>query len=421
MVRQQTEGGTVLSYRDSCETKVSPQFIFGSYVKGKTLIKRPDLLSVTFVPETILHRDSEVAAISTALAPALKGFKPNNMFIYGTVGTGKTITVRYVLNELAKAAAAAKRPLKTVYVNCKMKRTADTEYRMLATILKQFGVPVPETGLSTSTLYNQFSDVVRGRTVIIALDEIDALVNKAGDEFLYNLSRGEGSTGNVALLGITNNVNWHDNIDPRIKSSLAEEQVIFKPYNAGQLADILRARAKAALSTEIDDVIINKCAAIAAQEHGDARRALELLRVSVETAERSGCEEVLEEHVDSAEQKVDQDRITEALRGQPKQSLALLAAIFELYHTIGKGGKWSDERVLSGPVYGRYKEICSRSGLKILTQRRISDLTNELEVIGLIEAVVKSKGRGGRTREITLCLDETSQLKAQRVLAEAGF
>jgi cell division control protein 6 len=182
----------------------------------------------------------------------------------------------------------------------------------------------------------------------------------------------------------------------------------------------LKARARAALDIDIDDVVINKCAAIAAQEHGDARRALELLRVSVETAEREGCETVLEDHVDTAEQKVDHDRITDALRGQPKQSLALLSSIFELNGT-GKNGKWNDNRILSGDVYGRYKECCARSGLKILTQRRICDLTNELETIGIIETKVASKGRYGRTREISVCLDEAARLKAQRVLAEAGF
>jgi cell division control protein 6 len=416
MGKQQAAGGTVLSYRDACETKVSPRAVFGSYMRGKAFIKRPDLLSAGFVPEIIPHRDSEIHALSLALAPALKGYKPNNMFIFGTVGTGKTITVRFVLGELSKAAESVKKQIKTIYVNCKMKRTTDTEYRLLAAILKDFGVIVPETGLSTDCLYRRFFEAAAGRTVIIALDEIDSLVRKSGDGFLYNLSRAEG---NISLIGITNNLNWKDCLDPRIKSSLAEEEMVFKPYNAAQLADILTARAKAALDIDVDDVIINKCAAIAAQEHGDARRALELLRVSVETAEREGCETVLEEHVDIAEQKVDHDRITDALRGQPKQSLALLSSIFELNGT-GKNGKWNDTRILSGDVYSRYKECCARNGLKILTQRRICDLTNELETIGIIETKVASKGRYGRTREISVCLDEASRLKAQRVLAEAG-
>jgi cell division control protein 6 len=387
-------------------------------MKGRPFITRPDILSSGFVPESILHRDVEVATLSEALAPALRGYKPNNIFIYGTVGTGKTITVRYVLGELAKAAATAKRNVKAVYINCKLKHATDTEYRLLAALLKEFGVFVAETGLSTAYLYKRFFEAIKDRTVIIALDEIDVLVSKSGDEFLYNLLRAEG--GAVALIGITNNLNWQDRLDVRVKSSLAEEQVIFSSYNAGQLADILRVRAKAALDVDIDEAVIKKCAALAAQEHGDARRALELLRVAVETAERAGCTGVLEEHVDIAAQKIDQDKITEALRGLPRQSLAVLAAIFELYKTV-ETGKWKDSRILSGEAYARYRAICGRSGLKVLTQRRISDLANELETTGIIEMQLISKGRSGRMREIRLCLDESGRFKAQRVLAEAGF
>ena len=416
MVEQLLEG-TNLSHRDACETKVTPRFIFTSYLKNKSFIRRPDLLSAGFVPETILHRDAEINTLSAALAPALRGYKPNNVFIYGTVGTGKTISVKYVLGELSKAAAAAKRPVKAIYINCKMKHATDTEYRLLVAILREFGIYAPETGLSTSCLYRQFSEAVKGRTVIIALDEIDALVRKSGDDFLYNLSRAEA---NISLIGITNNLLWRDSLDVRVKSSLAEEELTFNPYNAAQLADILKSRVKVALSVDVDDAVINKCAALAAQEHGDARRALELLRVAVEVAERSGSDEVTEEHVDIAEQRVAHDRITDALKGQPKQSLAVLAAILEL-HGGGKDGKWSDSRILSGEVYAKYKAICGRCGLKVLTQRRISDLTNELEAIGLIEAKLMSKGRHGRTREISICLDEASRLKAERVLAEAGL
>ncbi|MEM7813577.1 MAG: AAA family ATPase [Candidatus Aenigmatarchaeota archaeon] len=411
-----TGTGTTLSYRDACEAKVTPQLIFSSYLKGRGIITRPDLLSASFVPETVLHRDSEIRALSAALAPALKGFKPNNVFIYGTVGTGKTITVRYVLNELSKAAAATKQPVKTIYINCKMKHTTDTEYRLLVALLREFGVVAPETGLSTSCLYRKFSDVVKNRIVIIALDEIDSLVRKSGDEFLYNLSRADAK---ISLIGITNNLMWRNELDIRVKSSLAEEELTFNPYNAAQLADILRARAKAAFSIDVDDVVINKCAALAAQEHGDARRALELLRTAAEVAERAGAEEIFEEHIDIAEQRVDHDRLTDALKGQPKQSLAVLSAIFELCCN-DKGGKWNDNRIFSGDVYTRYKALCGRCGLKVLTQRRVSDLMNELEAIGVIETKVMSKGRHGRMREITVCLDESGRFKVQRVLAEAG-
>ena len=354
--------------------------------------------------------------MGSALAPSLKGFKANNIFIYGTVGTGKTITTQFVLKELGKAAKQAKSKVKIVYVNCKMRRVADTEYRLLAQILKEFGVHMPDTGLSTSILYKKFFDVVGNRPVVIALDEIDSLVKKIGDQFLYNLSRAEYK---ISLVGITNNLAWRDGLDARVKSSLAEGEVIFKPYNAEQLAQILHERAEMALSVPIDEAVIAKCAALAAQEHGDARRALELLRAAAEIAERSGMPYITEEHVDLAEQKLDNDRLVEGVRGQPRQSQAVLTSI--LKGLAGRSGNWIDSRILSSDIYNRYKQVCISGGLKVLTQRRVGDLLGELEALGLIETSVISKGRYGRCREIKVMLNETALLKVQRVLAESGF
>lgn len=391
--------------------------IFSLYASKESIFKNPEILASAWVPSKILHRDEELQALGMALAPALKGFKANNIFIYGTVGTGKTITTRFVLHELEKAARQAKAGLRVVYINCKMKRVSDTEYRLLAQVLREFGVRMPETGLSTSTLYKKFFEVIGDRPVIIVLDEIDALVKKIGDEFLYNLSRADHK---ISLVGITNNMVWRDSLDARVKSSLAEEEIMFKPYNAGQLADILGHRAAEALAEGASEGIIAKCAAIAAQEHGDARRALELLRVAAETAERSGRSEIVEADVDFAIGKIDSDRLIEGLRAQPQQSLAVMAAVFKPGDKVS-GPAWHDSRILSSDVYGRYRKTAAGAGLKVLTQRRVGDLLGELEALGIIETRVISKGRYGRCREIKVMLNETSTLKAQRVLAEKGF
>jgi len=409
-----------LSYGAAYETKVEQQIktIFANYIKSDGLFKDRNVLSSTWVPNRILHRDAEVLQISSLLAPALRGYKPNNVFVYGTVGTGKTITTVSVLNELNKAAKANKRDVKAIYLNCKMKRVSDTEYRLLAQLIREFGEAVPETGLSTASLYQKFFDAVKGKHVIICLDEIDALVNKIGDTFLYNLTRSEQS---LSIIGITNNLSFFDNLDTRVKSSLGEEEIIFKPYNAVQLKDILMSRVGQAFSMPVDESIISKIAALAAQEHGDARRALELLRVSAEFAERNGDSVITESHVDFAAERIDHDRITEAIKGQPKQSQAVLASIFAVKDSAANGGSWKDTRVLSTDVYAMYRKICERVGLKSLTQRRVSDLIGEFETFGVIETRVISRGRYGRMREIIVHLNEQMKLKVQKLLAEEGL
>jgi len=198
----------------------------------------------------------------------------------------------------------------------------------------------------------------------------------------------------VTIVGITNDLGFINNLDPRIKSSLSEEELIFPPYDAVQLQDILKMRAKDAFVGEsISPGVIEKCAALAAQEHGDARRALDLLRVSAELAERSGVQLVKIEHVDTAEDKIDVDSTVELIKAQPRQSQAVLWAIM-------KSEKKSN--IETGDIIDFYHQVCRENSLKALTQRRVSDLIAEMDLFGIINSKVVSKGRYGRTRVISL-------------------
>jgi len=387
--------------------------IFLHYLKKKTIFKDKHVLTDAFFPDEILHRDKELMQLSSTLAPALKGYKPNNVFIYGGVGTGKTVCTKLVLKQLQEVVDNNRLPVKTIYINCKLKKVADTEYRLLAQLLSEFGVSVPDTGLPTDVLYRKFFNVVEesGKITIIALDEIDALVEKIGDDFLYNFTRinTELSSGKISLIGITNKLNFYNELDARVKSSLSEEEIFFHPYNALQLKDILWQRAEKAFNPGVvEDVVINKCAALAAQEHGDARRALDLLRTAGEIAERYNSEKILEEHVDMAHQKLEMDRTLEAIRMLPKQAQFVLAAILKLskrtnpLHTV--------------EVFREYKNICNKNGIKPLTIRRINDLLNELTALGIIDSHVVSKGRYGRQREITLSIEGDVLDAAEKLL-----
>ena len=373
------------------------------------------------MPGKIPHREEELRQITSILAPALKGYQLNNIFIYGTVGTGKTICIRYVLSQLEDISKG--KGIKTMYVNCKMKKVADTEYRLLVQFLKEMGIVVPETGLPTHVLYRRFFDTVdeKRQILILVLDEIDTLYKKIGDEFLYNLTRvnGEMRNAHIALVGITNDLSFQDNLDLRVKSSLSEEQIIFKPYDAVQLKDILAERVKEGfLDGAVSEEILNMCAAVAAQEHGDARRAIDLLRVSGEIAERLNENAITYKHVEMAEEKLDLDRVTETIKTQPKQSQAVLYAIIKLQEKTKGQKKWIDKRILTGDIYGAYMEICTNNNIKTLTQRRVSDLIGELDMLGIITAKVISKGRYGRTREVSLAMNDSVLQRVSGLLSE---
>ena len=375
---------------------------FESYLKKDPLFIDKKVLQSNYTPSTIPHREDQIKQIASILAPALKLEKPSNLFLYGKTGTGKTLSVKYVMEQMIEVSKKKNISFGMYYINCKLKRVADTEYRLIAQISREFGLEIPPTGLPTDEVYRLFMNYLKSskKLIILILDEIDQLVERAGDEILYNLTRlsTELKSSEISLIGISNDLKFTDNIDPRVRSSLSEEEIVFPPYNALQLQEILKQRSKDAFREgTVSEGVIEKCAAYAAREHGDARRALELLRVAGELAERSNETTIKIKHIDEAEEKIDRDRVLDTIKTQPKQFQATLLSICTC-------ASQSNNSIFTGDIYNYYKEICDKCGLKPLTQRRLSDIIAELDMLGIINAKVVSKGRYGRTREISLAI-----------------
>jgi len=389
---------------------------FETFIAKDSLFKQKEVLQANYIPNTINHREDEIKTLAHILAPSLKMEKPSNVFLYGKTGSGKTTCAKYVADQMGRVSKEQNISIKIVYLNCKLKRIADTEYRLISQLVNKFGTKVPSTGLPTDDIYTIFIDIIerKKQMLVIILDEIDQLVKKAGDGIIYNLTRlnSDLKKTQISLVGISNDMMFIDNIDPRVKSSLSEEEVLFPPYNALQLQDILKKRAQIAFKEHsLSQGVIEKCSAYAAREHGDARRALELLRVAGELAEREDNKKVQIAHIDKAEEKIERDRVQDIVRTQPKQQQLALYSII-LLSAKHRG------MFYTGEVYDQYKEHCSMSGIRPLTQRRLSDILAELDMLGIINARVISKGRFGRTREITANLPPHTKSIVKRILQE---
>jgi cell division control protein 6 len=355
----------------------------------------------TYTPEILPHREREINNMATILVPALRGETPSNVFIYGKTGTGKTAVAKFVGKELLKKGKETGKYVNFIYINCEV---VDTQYRLLQNIANHFidewSDRIPFTGWPTDEVYAKLRQMIDGNggVAVVILDEVDKL---KGDEALYNLSRinSDLERAKVSIVGISNDLKFTEFLDPRVKSSLGEENMIFPPYNAGELQDILKQRAGTALKPDsIDDDVIPLCSALAAQEHGDARRALDLLRMSAELAERSGSLKITKKFVRLAQSKIEIDRIIEVVRTLPTQSkLILLAILLQERHNKKTGATGT---IITGEVYEVYKNLCKKTRAGSLTQRRVADLISELDMLGIITARVISKGRYGRTREI---------------------
>ena len=352
-----------------------------------------------FEPSSLPHRDHEVEALVRNLVDALNGHIPSNMLLYGVPGSGKTVVTRFVLGQLLDKGVEMGQPVQTYEINC---RNVDTKYRVVQTIASQLArrgdTPVPFTGWPTDRVLETLiyrMDRAAGVHIIV-LDEIDNLVSRAGDDLLYNLTSLNTVLGNArcCIIGISNDLHFTQQLDPRVSSRLSQEDLVFHPYGALEIQDILNERVETGLREDVlEGGVLELCAALAAQEHGDARRALDLLRISVQKAEQRAQARVDPKHVRLAQSQLEYDQVTPVLKSLPLHQKVVLFAII-LNEENGM------RNISTGEVYRTYADACMKIGVEPLTPRRISSLLNELDTLGLIMARNVSKGRGGRSKQV---------------------
>ncbi|MDP7975242.1 MAG: Cdc6/Cdc18 family protein [Thermoprotei archaeon] len=383
--------------------------IFESASRSKIFADR-SLLRPDYVPLELPHREKMITSLGRILSPALVGDRPSNVFVYGLTGTGKTAVTRYVTSALADHASKMKTPVpvSVKYINT---RENDTSYRVLAEMASGIGIRVPFTGLSVAEVRARLVGALRSITTIyvVVLDEIDAMISRIGDPFLYQITRmnEEIQPSQMSIIGITNDIRLADNLDPRVKSSLNDEQVFFPQYQANELQDILAERAKLAfLPGALEPDVIPFCAAIGAREHGDARRSLDLLRRAGEIAEIRGANRVQRQDVEEARAALENDTIIDSIKSLTLDSRVLLLVLANA-KLRGK------DKLTSGELYASYENIIT-NGLKdnALTERRLADLVKSLEMSNLITANLVSEGRGGRTKHISLQIDPSRVIQS---------
>jgi cell division control protein 6 len=366
------------------------------------------------VPATgLLHRTEQKNELIMELAPILMNSAVNCVFVYGNPGTGKTAVITELMGELSGEAKKRKVKLKKAYVNCSENRTETT---ILIDMLSQLnpGKTYPRVGWTRAKAISEFTKVAGDlKTNIIAvLDEVDYALKESGDDIIYRLSRiNDKVESKVSTILISNDVRVADYIKPKTQSTLGRVKVIFAPYAAEELHDILKDRAKHAFNKDVvSEQVLSKVSEIEASRGGDARKALELLDSCAKIAIAKNVKKVSLDLVDEADKTLEKDTIFNVVATLTKhQKLLFLAMI-----------KSSKAEFDGGAVYKLYTEVCGKHNVQPLTVRSVRTFLINMSELGLIQSEVTwLRSLRKKSRTIKLQVDAATRKKLRKTIRDS--
>ena len=342
-------------------------------------------------------RETEIQELSSHFAGVLRGDHPCHLAIWGKTGTGKTLTLIFFLNLLAEMVRKQKVPVRCEHLDLSTPRPCFRALNDLACVLgasKRY-----KKGISLEELMLRIEAKLAAMPgyLILFLDEVDNVRRDRDTLFTFLVRRlPQRINAKLILVLVSNRLNWPDQLDPRVRSFLKLNELVFKPYDAVDLQHILRIRVDKALRPGVvRPGVIEKIAAMASQDHGDARKAVALLAKSAYLAEKAGTA-ISQALVDEAALELDQDRYLALLRSAPVQLQAAMTGVIEATR------RRKNRPVGTGEAYDAYQQVCEQAGLRCLTGRAFGDLLAELDIYSLIRSRILSRGRYGRTREIAI-------------------
>ena len=374
---------------------------------GRLLIKNSNILRHDYIPDRILHRDGQQELVTQSLIPLYQKSIPPNLLVYGKPGTGKTLVVKKVLKQIQNRVDKNAYRIKIVFTNAKDQSNL---YNVLVDLGRQLGLKskktiddklwLPSTGLSISEVFNRILYTIeKNKTnTVFVIDEIDhlaKLVDKTGKDILYSITRAnlKLKNGSLSLVGISNDVSFKDQLDPRVISTLSEEEIVFPAYNTNEIKEILEDRIPLAFDENIVTTgALNLCASMACKQHGDARRAIKLLNVAGKTAELNQDNSITDKHVRLAAQRIEIDKESQQLNAFSLHEKLLVITIMKT------------PNISTGDIYSAYKSLCKITCQNELTQRRVTQMLSEIELSGLISGRMIHQGIHGNTKKFNLTI-----------------
>jgi cell division control protein 6 len=382
----------------------------GMFERTASVFDDAMVLDEEYQPDEIRKRDEELEQYRQALQPIIDNRPFSNIFVYGKTGTGKTVATRYMLDHLQTDAQRYDDvTLSIVWVGCE---NLSSSYQVAVALVNELRDPdtqISSTGYSQQAVFNMLYEELDhvGDTVLVVLDEIDNI--GSNDDILYGLPRARANgyveDARPLVIGISNDFQFKDNLSPKVRDTLCEEEILFPPYDANELNSILYPRVETAFYDGVlEDDVVPLCSAFAAQDSGSARQALRLLYLAGKRAADNGESAVVEADVRAAKEKLDQSKVIEGMQKLTTQGHAVLI-------TIASHAAKDETPVRTRDLHTRYKTITERIETDTIVERRVRAHLSDMSMLGLVTVYERNEGlNAGRYHEYELSVPLDSVL-----------
>jgi len=384
--------GCGISIRDRLQTESS-----GGVFANKDLVRSDTIIN----EDRIVGRDDQLGRVVDNLKPILKNQGIPDMLLSGPSGTGKSLIIHAVCKQIVELCESQGKTFGVLSINCEGPKTADRAvYRLIKAAANHLGVDpgVPQTGVSTDQKLERLYELMREYYdgVIFILDEIDMLEGPYQESeynsLIYQLSRARKLAdfdGPISLTTITNYADFMKDLNSRAQSSYNPDDIFFDDYDANQLRSILHNRQDAFKPDSLANDVVPLVAAFGSQTHGDARKAIDLLRWAGELAERRGADTVTETDVREAQQKYTENRKLRHISGISTQKKLSIYAVAATANYAGEHPEW----IPAGPAFKTYQFIADTMDADQYSRETFVNHVTEQSTYGVLDFERRGKGR----------------------------
>ncbi|AKB84677.1 Cdc6/Cdc18 family protein [Methanococcoides methylutens] len=370
--------------------------IFGT--DGIQIFRNRAALSPRYLPDRLIGREKQVTELASLMRPVLHHGEPANVLISGIKGTGKTTVVKFLLKQLSTNIETKDLNAVPIFINC---QKISTTSKIILEILNKVSpeTEVPRTGLSMGKYYRALWKALNEKrtTIIVVLDEIEALKDK---NVLYELSyAGENMSIEedifIGIIGISDDIFFYAKAENTVLSALQYRNIIFPPYSEEEVEQILNERCKIAFVEDaVDRGVVSLCTKLSGVEH-DCGKALTLLERAGTIADISNEERINEKQVLLANEEMGEKDLLTSLENLPINSKLVLLSIIRLTEEL-------TDKITTGQIEMLYRKYCEQMGTNPLGRTSVSGIVSEFDMMGIISAPVRSRGRYGKTRLVSI-------------------